>query len=330
MKEQLRQYAARLGFCALGVAPARLEPDFARRLTGSQPPFVRYRPEQRCAACSWLPGARSVLVAAWPYHDRYTQPLAPAEDEGYFSPVALAPDYHQLVREKLEQLGQELVRLLPGTRFVTQVDAGPGCERLYAVRAGVGWQGKNNFIIVPGHGSLVWLGLVTTDGQIEPDTPLAAQCGDCTRCLDACPTNAYLAPHKFLHLKCMAYWASSNDELSREQCQQLARHRILYGCDICQLACPHTRASGRKAVEWPKLAAILHLSNSQFRHRFGATAAAWRGRQLLRRNAVIASWGRADLKRHLQQLADGDGAVARYASRVLRDWNGDGDDNAGR
>lgn len=320
IREGLRRIAARLGFCALGVAPARLEPEFACRLEGAAPPFVRHRPGQRIAACGWLSGARSVVAVAWPYHQRYSQPLVPAEDEGYFSPFALAPDYHRLVKEKLVQLGREFARLCPGSRHLVQVDAGPACERLYALRAGVGWQGKNNFIIVPGHGSLVWLGLLTTDAALAPDKPLESRCGSCTRCLDACPTNAYQAAGALDFTRCLAYLAASRQALSGEQCRALSRQRIIYGCDICQLACPYTKVSGLEPVEWPKLSSLLELSKSEYNRRFGTTSAAWRGRWLLRRNAIIAAGGVPDLAPSLRQLAGGEGKAAEYARRALADF----------
>lgn len=319
-RERLRRIAARLGFCALGVAPACLEPEFARRLEGTAPPFVRYQAGQRTAACTWLPGARSVVAVAWPYHRRYSQPLVPAADEGYFSPFAFAPDYHRLVRKKLEQLANGFARLWPGSRHVVQVDAGPACERLYAVRAGVGWQGKHNFIIVPGHGSLVWLGLLTTDALLVPDEPLENRCGSCTRCLDACPTNAYPAANVLDHTRCMAYLAASRQMLSQEQCRALSRQRIIYGCDICQLVCPYIRVSGVEPVEWPKLSMLLELDKTEYNRRFGNTSAAWRGRWLLRRNAIIAAGGVPELEPVLRRLAGGESKAAEYARRALQEF----------
>ncbi len=307
-----------MGFCALAPAPARLEDFFVKRLEGKKTPFVRHSSGHRCDATQWLPGARTVLVAAWPYHNRYAGVMSPPAGKGYFSPFAAAPDYHGLVMEKLQQLAEGLKNTIPGSSWFAQVDNGPGCERLYALRAGVGWQGKNNFIIVPGHGSLVWLGLLATDAAIDPGQPLERQCGTCRLCLDSCPSAAFSGENLFDPYSCLAFWASDRSRLSDRQCRIMSEQRTIYGCDICQLVCPHTITSGKTPVDWPDLADVLCLTESGFRHRYGDTAAAWRGRQVLVRNAAIAASGQASLEPRLKDLAGEDGLAARCAQRALR------------
>ena len=275
-----------------------------------------WAPRQRCWAGDWLEGAESVLVGAVSYAGRYGAKIQPGQ--GYVSPFAQVPDYHSLVRQKLEALGRYLVQLVPGARFTTQVDSGPGCERIFAALAGVGWQGKNNFIIVPGHGSFVWLGLLTTNVKLPPDSPLASQCGDCQRCLSACPTQAYTDANDFDHNQCLAYWAVAKGNLTLRQEQILGRHRIVYGCDYCQLACPHNEA-GTAAGSMPDIAEIMTMSASQFETMFRDSAAGWRGRNLLRRNAVLASQGKPEFRAVLEKLAQGRGMVAETARRVLED-----------
>jgi epoxyqueuosine reductase len=319
--KKLKERAAELGFCALGIAPALLDRDAVQRLASRpRPPFVPWEPELRCRASQWLPGAKSVLAGAVAYGGRYGVKLG--RGQGYVSPFALAPDYHSLVGDKLEGLGRYLTELEPRAKFTVQVDSGPGCERLYATAAGVGWQGKNNFIIVPGNGSLVWLGLITTDLELPPDAPLASQCGDCQRCLAACPTKAYTGPNAFEPGQCMAYWAASKGRLTAQQAQLLSGHRIIYGCDYCQLACPHNPPAKGEG-NMPDLAEIMTMSAGQFVALFKESAAGWRGRNLLRRNAVLASQGKPEYRPVLETLAQGRGMVAETARWVLEGMPGD-------
>ena len=319
---KLKAQAASLGFCALGIAPAQLEDDWAARLSDRpKPPYVPWDPEHRINPKAWLDGARSVLVSAFPYYHRYQRQFTPpSRDQGYFSPFARGPDYHSLVVEKLNMLGRYLITLRPDAKFVAQADNGPGCERIFALRAGVGWQGKNNFIIVPGHGSFVWLGLLTTDIELPRDKPLINRCGDCTECISACPTKAYSGPNEFHHSKCMAFWAGEKGDLSREQCSIMNEHKLIYGCDYCQLACPHNRLGQVDDGDWPLLNDLLTMSKAEFNDKYKGTAAGWRGHSVLKRNAVIAAGGNAKLRDQLIQLAKGEGLAARHARAMLQQF----------
>ena len=288
-----------------------------RRLSSShRPPYVPWEPEYRCSPQSWLQGARSVLAGAVPYYSRYSRSCSsPAKGQGYVSPFAGEPDYHQFATDKLVRLGEYILRLHPGTKYTVQVDSGPGCERLYALRAGVGWQGKNNFIIVPGVGSFVWLGLLVTNLELSPDLPLASQCGDCDLCLRACPTKAYRGANDYNHTRCMAYWLTDKN-LSPEQCAILSRHRLIYGCDFCQLACPHNIPGDAEAA-WPDLHNLLTMSAAELKAFFKNTAALWRGSNVLRRNLVLAAAGSRECRDVLEKLAQGQGMVAETAQAVL-------------
>ncbi|HPZ90526.1 MAG TPA: tRNA epoxyqueuosine(34) reductase QueG [Bacillota bacterium] len=319
----MKDKAVRLGFCALGIATARDGKKLVQRLaTRPRPPFVRWEPGYCCAPERWLPGAQSVLVGAVSYGHRYGKGVL-SPRQGYFSPFAHRPDYHVLVREKLEALGQYLCALKPGTRCLVQVDSGPGCERIFALLAGIGWQGKNNFIIVPGHGSFVWLGMLVTDLPLPADEPLPDACGDCRRCLQACPTGAYSAPYQYAHQRCLAYWASRKGGLSAEEAKLLGKYRIIYGCDFCQLACPHNDAGNHEGAAGVDLADVLTMSPARFRELFGGTAAEWRGRSVLRRNAVLASAANTELRPALAQVAREQGPAAEWARRVLEHADAD-------
>lgn len=321
ISQQLKARAKDLGFCAFGIAPAAGDEEMFRRLSSSpRPPYVPWEAEYRCSPQSWLPQAKSVLVGAVSYLARYSKGSAsPPLGKGYLSPFAREPDYHEVVVAKLNQVGEYIQKLQPGTKYIVQADNGPGCERLYALRAGVGWQGKNNFIIVPKVGSFVWLGLLITDLELPTDLPLANQCGDCQLCIQACPTQAYRGANDYDYTRCMAYLLTVKKNLSTKQRLALSRHRLIYGCDFCQLACPHNDPRGDPQNPWLDVSSLLALPAPEFKAYFKNTAASWRGSNVLRRNFVLAAAGSRMCREVVEELAQGEGLVAMTAQAVLAD-----------
>lgn len=273
----------------------------------------------RCSATTLLNDARSVLVGAYPYKTRYSREYR-GQGQGYISPFAQAPDYHILVKSKLEALGEYIGQIYPETRYISQVDSGPACERLYALRAGIGWQGKNNFIIVPGYGSFVWLGLLATNLELPIDQPMDSLCGDCDRCLTGCPTGAYTEANIFDYHRCMAFWAADKRELTPEQGATLGKYGIIYGCDFCQLACPHN-LPGEGKGNWPDLRDLLQMSREEFAAVFKDTAAAWRGQDILMRNVIFAAADNPKFRDVLEELAQGEGAAASLARRFIKEFS---------
>lgn len=262
-----------------------------------------------------------MLVGAVSYLDRYDKNSAfPPGGKGYLSPFAREPDYHEVVTSKLKQLGEYLDKLHPGVKYICQADNGPGCERLYAWRSGVGWQGKNNFIIVPNIGSFVWLGLLVTDLELPPDAPAEDQCGDCQLCLRACPTQAYKKANVYDYTRCMAYLLTVKEPLSIQQRRALSRHRMIYGCDFCQLACPHNKLGQDAPSPWLDVESLLALPAAEFKAYFRKTAASWRGSNVLRRNVVLAAAASSTCQGVLEELAQGEGLVAETAQAVLADF----------
>lgn len=316
LSRQIKTEAKRLGFSALGIAPAALEqPLINRLLARPQPPYVPWAPDLRTDARLQFPEARSVLVGAVSFRQRIPAE-GPGDGQGYIAPFAQAPDYHQTIAARLGQLAACLHRLRPELKYKIQVDSGPACERLYALRAGVGWQGKNNFIIVPGVGSFVWLGLLITNLPLDYDVPLANQCGDCDLCLRACPTAAYTGANAYEHKRCLAYWLTCKQAFSPAQIDCLKRHRLIYGCDYCQLACPHN-PPGEAPGCWPDLCGLLSLSKQGLTAYFRGSAALWRGSNTLLRNLVVAAADVRDCQDSLKRLAARTGLAAETAGAVL-------------
>jgi epoxyqueuosine reductase len=321
LKEYLKERASNLGFVALGFAEASALREKHTDLAGAGlPPFVPYTPCQRCDPNTWLPGAKTVIAGAWSYRERYRTSIhSPGEGKGYFSPFAASPDYHSLVKEKLAILAKILIdEAGHNHRAIVQVDSGPGCERMWALRAGIGWQGKNNFLIVPGHGSWVWLGLITTDICLEPDKPQISLCGDCQRCLRACPTSAYREANSFDYQRCLAWHAANKGELSSEAKQALSKHKIIYGCDYCQLACPYNQPHDSSEHQHPSLKELLTLTGKEFQEQWQNTSAGWRGKNTLRRNTILAAAREPSLQDELEAIAAGSDCLAKLAQEVLR------------
>lgn len=300
LKENLRATARSLGL-TVGVAAARplkrerllLE---RRRALGLETPWEPRDLEARCSPARLLPGARAVVVAALSYHRPYPPPPARGDGvpRGVVARYAWGVDYHRDLRARLEELARWLARAVPGAGWAVGVDTGPLLERALAARAGLGWIGKNCCLIVPGSGSWVVLGELVTAAPLPPDrSPAADGCGACDRCLRACPTGALVAPRVLDHRRCLSYATQMKGFIP--PALRAALGRRVWGCDTCQEVCPHNRrpapAPGPPpdpALVRPDLLALARLDGARFRAAWAATAAGWRGRHVLRRNALVA------------------------------------------
>ncbi|RXK88605.1 tRNA epoxyqueuosine(34) reductase QueG [Chlorobaculum sp. 24CR] len=293
IKEAIRQKALDLGFCAAGFAAAgplagaieeyRAMIDEGRH---GEMGYLETGLEVRANPELLLAGVKSVLSVALPW----PAPAKPGAISGY----AVIPDYHRIVGELLNEL-LDFIRLIcdhPVNGRVC-VDSLPVLETGWAEAAGIGCTGKNSLVIVPGHGSRIFLGELLLDLELDPDQPLDWNpCGDCTACLDACPTGALAAPGKLDARRCISYLTI---ELKREFTDEEAAmpEGWLYGCDHCLDACPH---NANKVTAFPgfeqkeELATLsaekaLELTNSQFRKLFAETPALRLGLRRLKRNA---------------------------------------------
>lgn len=191
--------------------------------------------------------ARTVMVCAFSYfHHEKQEPEA-----AKFAMYAHGSDYHEVLRQRLRPVAQLLEENGYAARIC--VDSAPMPERYWAQRAGVGFQGRNRLIIVPGMGSYFFLAEIVTNAPIEPDSPCNITCGDCGRCLKACPGGALRAAGGFDSRRCLSYLTiehrgelpatvgEQNNERPQKTMRDALGHRV-YGCDECQRACPHNAA----------------------------------------------------------------------------------------
>ncbi len=158
--------------------------------------------------------------------------------EYVLSRYAFGKDYHIILRDKLYQLFQQIKEKVPGLTGRVCVDSVPIPEHALAAQSGLGWVGKNSLLIVPGSGSYVFLGELFLSVALEPDQPATSRCGSCTRCMDACPTGAIVAPHTIDASKCLSY---KTIEFRGRYTEKEPLHQRMFGCDICQEVCPWNR-----------------------------------------------------------------------------------------
>jgi epoxyqueuosine reductase len=311
MTSRLKGQARRLGFLLSGVCPAVRPAGFDRFqawLENGLSGEMRYLGD-RVAAYEHprhvLDGVRSILMLAMPY--RTCEPNPAAAGQGKVSRYAWGGDYHELIWRRLDRLAKWLSGQSPGCRVRGVADTAPLLEREFAQLAGLGWIGKNTLLLNPELGSWFFLAALLTDVELEYDEPFATDhCGTCTACLDACPTDAFVAPYVLDAQKCISYLTI---EL-RSQIPEPLRDGIgewLFGCDVCQDVCPwNTRTHNAATTDEPAflpaegmnpidLVPLFDLDDEAFRRRFRHTPL-WRAkRRGLLRNAAIVLGNRPTL-----------------------------------
>ncbi len=235
------------------------------------------------------------IAIAYPSKLPYRLRSVAGARRGDIARSAWGEDYHRVLRRVLEQLASYMRTLFPTCHIVSMVDTGPLVDRAVAQRAGVGWIGHNCAVITPEFGSWVYLGELVTDIPFPPDAPLMNECGDCTLCIDACPTGALVAPGVLNAPACISYVTQTKTVVDDAMKRHMGSR--LYGCDTCQVVCPknkghnwthHPECTPDTALARPLLTPFLTMSNTAFQKKYGHTAAAWRGKTPLMRNAIIA------------------------------------------
>lgn len=265
----IKSEAARLGFFSCGIARAARLDDDARRLEqwlnkgmqGSMQYMERYF-DQRIDPTKLVPGARSVITLLMNYYPKTQQaPHAPR-----IAKYAYGRDYHEVIREKLNELLQYMEQQIGAINGRGFVDSAPVLERSWAVQSGLGWVGKNGNLINNKSGSFFFIATLICDIELAYDAPFAKDfCGTCTRCIDACPTDAIL-PNKVVDgSRCISYFTIELKDMLLPQEMAGRFENWMFGCDTCQDVCPWNRFSKPHALpEFTPIPEILHLSTRQW------------------------------------------------------------------
>ncbi|MFJ9465173.1 tRNA epoxyqueuosine(34) reductase QueG [Viridibacillus arvi] len=302
LQEELIEYAKTIGIDKIGftsAAPFIELKNLLRRQQelNFQSGFEESDIEKRTEPTLLLEEAQSIIAIAIAYPSRMEN--APkgkrGERRGIFCRASWGMDYHTVLREKLALLEAFIQEKLPQAKMRSMVDTGELSDRAVAERAGIGWSAKNCSIITPEFGSYVYLGEMITNIPFAPDEPLADQCGDCTLCIDVCPTGAIVQAGQLNSNRCVAFLTQTKGFLPDEFRTKIGNR--IYGCDTCQTVCPknkgklnwlHDAFKPDPEIAKPLLEPLLTISNKEFKAKFGYISGSWRGKKPIQRNAIIA------------------------------------------
>ena len=304
LKIAVKRYARSLGFDIVGIASAepflRDEKAAVERVRAGLMDGLPWYTEERVRRATHpellLQDARSIIAVAISYLTGEPDP-ANGAPHGKIARYAWGDDYHGMIKARLKELAAGLSGVA-GRPVRTRlfVDDGPMNDRAAAERAGVGWFGKNTNILTSSRGSWVFLGQVITDLDLEPDEPLAKNCGECVLCIEACPTGAIVAPYMIDNRKCISFLTIELRGAIPRELRPLVGDWV-FGCDICQDVCPVNRKveqslepafRQRHDFAAPALIPLLELDDEAFRERFRNSPIKRAKRTGLQRNVCVA------------------------------------------
>ena len=307
--EWLRDLAEENGFMLLRIGPARIDQEdvdglraFIRDKFEGNMDWLRISAKRREQPRNMWPSAKSAIVLGMNYgpdHD-------PIEDLEYkscgnISVYARGRDYHQLIKGKLKTIASKFTKRT-GHEVKVFVDTAPLMEKPLAQKAGLGWQGKHTNLVSREAGSWLFLGIILTDADLRLDVAETDHCGNCQRCLDVCPTEAFPEPYRLDARRCISYLTIEHKGMIPHEFRRKIGNRI-FGCDDCLSVCPWNkyarRANEQKLLATedstlPKLAKLLELTDVSFRKYFAKTPIRRAGYVRFLRNVLIAAGNSKD------------------------------------
>lgn len=303
LKEKIIVESKRIGIDKIGFTTAEPFDDLEEKLKkqqelGHHSGFEHKVIEERIYPERIFTNPRSIISIALAYPTKIDDPppRVKGERRGEFARASWGMDYHDVLRDRMNQL-IEYIRQEAGesVTYKPMVDTGELVDVAVAQRAGLGFIGRNGLLITEEFGSYVYLGEIITNLEFSPDSPVPFGCGECTRCVDACPTGALLGDGRMNAQLCLSYQTQTKGMMD-EQFRRKMGH-VIYGCDICQIVCPYNKGKNfhfhpemepEPECIMPKLKPLLTISNRDFKEQFGHMSGSWRGKKPLQRNAIIA------------------------------------------
>ncbi|SNV02130.1 (Fe-S)-binding protein [Staphylococcus piscifermentans] len=301
LKKDIIEYAYQIGIDSIGFTTADPFDELKQKLVeyhakGYASGFEESDIDLRVDPKLSMPTARSIIAIAVGYPNKLKgAPRSTRGDRrGMFARASWGQDYHTIMRKRLDKLSEYIQERVPDVEMMSMVDTGVLSDRAVAERAGLGYTGRNGFVINPDLGTWTYLGEMLVSIPFEPDDPLLDSCGDCTICVDRCPTGALVGDGQLNSQKCISFLTQTKGYLPDEYRSKIGNR--LYGCDTCQQVCPRNRGINTEhddivlepEILKPRLIPLLQMSNKEFKNTYGHLAGAWRGKKPIQRNAIIA------------------------------------------
>ncbi|MEB7811024.1 tRNA epoxyqueuosine(34) reductase QueG [Staphylococcus xylosus] len=301
LKQDVIDYAHTIGIDSIGFTTADPFDEMKQKLVdyhakGYASGFEESDIELRTEPTLTLPTARSIIAIAVGYPNKLKgAPKSTRGDRrGMFARASWGQDYHSIMRKRLYKLADYLRYRVEGVEIQSMVDTGALSDRAVAERAGLGYVGRNGFVINPELGTWTYLGEMLVSVPFAPDDPLLDSCGDCTICVDRCPTGALVGDGQLNSQKCISFLTQTKGYLADEYRYKIGNR--LYGCDTCQQVCPRNKGINTQhddivlepEILKPRLVPLLKMSNKEFKNTYGHLAGAWRGKKPIQRNAIVA------------------------------------------
>lgn len=301
LEEKIKQHAQSLGFDSCHICEAELDENHAHNLreyvalgAHGDMQWMEDTLERRQTPKAMWKEARSAIIVTMNYgQEDVVQPVS--ADKANISIYARNRDYHDIIKGKLKQLAGKMVSW-DGCEVKVFVDTAPLMEKPLAQRAGVGWQGKHTNLVSRELGSWFFLGVILSAAKLDYDAAETDHCGNCSACLQSCPTNAFIGPYKIDAKKCISYLTIEHDGVISVELRKPMGNRI-YGCDDCLAACPWNKFAKqgqelklrqREDLKAPDLAFLASLDDAQFRKHFSGSPIKRIGRNRFIRNVLIA------------------------------------------
>ena len=338
LKSHLKRRAEELGFSLFGVTPADPLDSaafYARWIAmgyAGEMDYLKRNIEKREDVTKIVPGAQSVICLGMEYLQPSHENYSPTE--GRFASYARGDDYHEVIKKRLFELWEFIKSEKKDVSGRVYVDTAPVLERELAQRAGIGWTGKNTCIINKNCGSFFFLSEIVSTLKLPPDEPATDHCGTCTKCIDACPTDAFPEPYVMNASRCISYLTIEHKSSIPKQLRSKIGNWV-YGCDICQDVCPwNKRASfsnepaykSRKDFDKPPLIEWMQLNKEEFKKKFRKNPAKRPKRRGLLRNVAVAlgnSGSQSSVPSLIVALTDEEPLIRSHAAWSLGQLKGD-------